>query len=130
MNQPKEDSKYSWTDHAWEKMQYYGISESRIKRIIRFPTRIEEGVAEKTVAVMQPGGGKRYSEIWVMYALTKSKVQNPKLKESNRKLENIQNFNFGSAKKIRVITAWRYPGKSPERDPIPDEVLSEVRSLL
>lgn len=129
MNQPKEDSKYSWTDHAWEKMQYYGISESRIKRIIRFPTRTEEGVAEKTVAVMQPGGGKRYSEIWVMYALAHSR-ESEKVKDKSGKLDNMKNFNFGSQKKIRVITAWRYPGKSPERDPIPDEVLSEVRALL
>jgi len=102
--QPKDDSKYAWTHHVFEKMKFYGISESRIKRIIRFPKRLEEGIVEGTVAVMQPAGTKRYSEIWVMYKL--------------------------AGRKIRIITAWRYPGKSPERDPVPQEVINEVRSLL
>lgn len=83
---------------------FYGISEGRIKRVIRFPKRLEEGIVPNTIAVMQPAGTKRYQEIWVMY-----KVQKPKLK---------------------IITAWRYPGKSPERDPIPKEVIEEVRRLL
>jgi len=101
---PKDDSKYAWTHHVFEKMKFYGISESRIKRIIRFPKRLEEGIVEGTVAVMQPAGTKRYSEIWVMYKL--------------------------AGRKIKIITAWRYPGKSPERDPVPQEIINEVRSLL
>ena len=101
---PKDDQRYSWTRHAFMKMRYYGISEGRIKRIIRYPKRIEEGIASNTIAVMQPTGTKRYQEIWVMYKLHKSK--------------------------IRIITAWRYPGKSPERDPIPVEIIKEVRRLL
>ena len=32
--------------------------------------------------------------------------------------------------KIKIITAWRYPGKSPERDPVPQEVLREIRKIL
>ncbi len=121
MKQPKNDDRYEWTDHAWEKMQYYAIPESRVKRIIRFPARTEEGIAEETVAVMQPAGSKRYSEIWVMYALAKGK---------KRRLKGLENFALDTGKKIRVITAWRYPGKSPERDPIPAEVLAEIRNLL
>ncbi len=109
---PKSDKKYSWTYHAAEKMRQYGIGEGRVKRIIRFPKRVEEGIASKTVAVMQPAGSKRYSEVWVMYKLlSKSKVKN----QSGR---------------IKIITAWRYPGKSPERDPVPEEVIREVRALL
>lgn len=121
MKEPQDNDRYSWTSHAWEKMQYYGIPESRVKRIIRFPTRTEEGIAEETVAVMQPAGTKRYSEIWVMYALAKGK---------KKTLKGLENFTLDTGKKIRVITAWRYPGKSPERDPIPDEIISEVRALL
>lgn len=98
------DQKYVWTLHARLKMKYYGLSESRIKRIIRFPARTEEGIVENTVAVMQPAGSKRYQEIWTMYKVFK--------------------------KKIKIITAWRYPGKSPARDPIPAEVLKEIKSLL
>lgn len=46
------------------KMIHHRISESLIKRIIRSPKRIEEGIAEKTVAVMQPSSaGKRAHEI-------------------------------------------------------------------
>jgi hypothetical protein len=113
-------------------MQFYGISEGRIKRIIRFPTRTEEGVAEETVAVMQPAGSSRYSEIWVMYALTKSRDKKTEEKELG-KLTQVPDW-FKTAekggKKIRIITAWRYPGKSPERNPIPDEIISEIKSLL
>ncbi|MGC9603620.1 MAG: DUF4258 domain-containing protein [Minisyncoccia bacterium] len=102
------DEKYLWTAHARLKMRQYGLSEGRVKRIIRFPTRYEEGIAPKTVAVMQPAGTKRYQEIWAMYKLAKR----------------------GDAKSIKIITAWRYPGKSPLRDPIPQEILREIKQLL
>ena len=98
------EDKYSWTLHARLKLKYYGLSESRIKRIIRFPARTEEGIVEGTIAVMSPAETKRYTEIWTMYKISK--------------------------KRIRIITAWRYPGKSPARDPIPPEILKEVRKIL
>ena len=113
---PKNDKKYSWTNHVFGKMQYYGISESRIKRIIRFPKRTEEGIAPQTVAVMQPAGNTRYQEIWVMYKLAKQATHN----KEHLTLNN----------KIKIITAWRYPGKSPERDPVPQEILREIKNLL
>jgi len=93
-----------WTNHAREKMRYYRLTESRLKRIVRHPVRTEEAVLEGAVACMQPSGGKKYSEIWTMYVVIKSK--------------------------IRIITAWRYPGKSPKRDPIPAEVLREIKSII
>lgn len=127
--QPQNDSKYEWTGHAWQKMQYYGISEGRIKRIIRFPTRIEEGIADETVAVMQPAGTKNYQEIWVMYALTENKRPTTNNKKENP-LDNVQRFLGSTGKRIRIITAWRYPGKSSERDPIPDDIMMEIKSLL
>lgn len=109
---------YVWTHHAHDKMRYYRLSEARIKRIIRHPGRIEEGIVDGAIACMQssfvptksrlrkdkPIDSKKYSEIWVMYA-----VKN---------------------KQIIVITAWRYPGKSPERDPVPQNVLSEARNII
>lgn len=106
----KIEEKYIWTDHAREKMRHYRLSESRVKRIIRHPHRIEEGVALDTVAVMAPAGNTKYAEIWVMYAIAKDKK--------------------GSKDKIRVITAWRYPAKSSERDPIPPNVIREVREIV
>lgn len=136
MKQPKNDSKYSWTQHAWEKMQFYGLSEGRVKRVIRFPKRIEEGIAEDTVAVMQPADSKKYQEIWVMYAIANNKEStiNKKQKTDSTKkessLDNINQFLGNSGKKFRIITAWRYPGESPERDPIPQEIMQEIRQLL
>lgn len=141
MKPPKDDSKYSWTNHVWMKMQYYGISEGRIKRIIRFPKRVEEGIAPNTVAVMQPADAKKYSEIWVMYRLAQARVNSKHAPYKSRsdstghevrnlkQKNNIEIFKL-SEKKIKIITAWRYPGKSPERDPVPVEILNEARSLL
>ncbi|HXF44324.1 MAG TPA: hypothetical protein VNK70_02585 [Candidatus Paceibacterota bacterium] len=113
----KNDARYSWTAHSFMKMQYYGISEGRVKRIIRFPKRTEEGIVPDTVAVMQPAGTKRYQEIWVMYKLAKRANSKPQVPNPKQKT-------------IKVITAWRYPGKSPERNPVPKEIIEEVRALL
>ena len=99
---------YIWTHHAHDKMRHYRLSESRIKRIIRYPNRTEEGVIEDGIACMQPAGGKTYSEIWVMYVLSGTNI----------------------ARQIKIITCWRYPGKSPSRDPIPAEVLREIQQLI
>ncbi|MDP3710687.1 MAG: hypothetical protein Q8R29_03115 [bacterium] len=98
------EGKYLWTHHAREKMRHYRLTDARIKRIIRHPTRIEEGVLENAVACMQPAEGKKYSEIWTMYLVSKPS--------------------------IRIITAWRYPGKSPERVPVPANILKEARKLI
>ena len=103
--------KYIWTNHAHEKMRYYRLTESRVKRVIRHPARIEEGILEGAVACMQSAEGKNYSEIWVMYVVAKPQTKSEK-------------------PKLKVITAWRYPGKSPERDPVPPEVLREIKNLL
>ena len=87
-------------------MRQYRLSESRVRRIIRHPERIEEGIAPNTVAAMQRAASRRRQELWVMYR------------------------GLSSARKIRVITAWRYPGISPARNPIPAEVLAEIRAFL
>ena len=97
--------KYLWTSHAYYKMRHYRLSESLIKRVIRYPQRTEESIVPGTIACMRPAQSKNYSEIWAMYKPTK-------------------------LKQLKVITAWRYPAKSPRRDPIPKEILEEVRSLL
>lgn len=100
---------FLWTQHSRVKMRQYRLTESRVKRIIRHPARVEEGILEGAIACMQPAEGKKYSEIWVMYVPLKSKVKSLKLK---------------------VISAWRYPGRAPERDPVPQEVLRELKSAI
>ena len=84
---------------------HYGISESLIKRITRFPERTEEGIAPKTVAVMKPTSSKK-QEVWVMYT--------------------------GIGTKKKIISAWRYPGVSPlgRKIPIPDEILQELENMV
>ena len=95
--------KYYWTKHAQEKMRYYQLSESLVKRVFRHPGRVEEGVAENTVAAMQSVGSKKHPyEIWIMYQIKKDS--------------------------INIISAWRYPGvtKSGDRVPVPDDILEEL----
>jgi len=90
-------------------MQYYGLSAQRILRVINRPARIEEGIAEKTTAVMQPASVNRKkqtwsSEIWVMYQLDKAQK--------------------------KIISAWRYPGVSPKKNYVPQEIMDEVKNLI
>lgn len=110
--------KIYWTRHARGKMRYYGLSENRVKRVLRRPDRKELGIALNTIAVMQRTGTKKHpSEIWLMYQKTSFKYQKPK---SNKK-----------ARIIRIISAWRYPGKSPKGQPppIPEDTLWELKKL-
>ncbi len=91
-----------WTEHAKQKMRFYGLSEARLRRVMRNPFRVEEGIAPKTTALMQPANPKHTSEIWLMYQKRRGTLV--------------------------MITAWRYPGKSPVRGalPIPDEIRREL----
>ncbi len=77
--------KVYWTNHSRQKMRYYRLSESRVKRIIHSPSRIEEGIAPKTVAMMQSvASTKNPYELWVMVEET--------------------------PREQKIISAWRYPG--------------------
>lgn len=115
---PKNTDKYFWTEHAKFKMRFYGLSPQKVLGIISRPKRKEEGIVEKTIAVMRPISpkiinGKEVwkSEIWVMF-------QNKKKEVGSRN------------KAIKIISAWRYPGVSPERNPVPAEILEEIRNVL
>jgi len=131
INLPKNDAKYHWTNHVAGKMVYYGLSADRVKRVIRSPHRSEKGVAPYTIAVMQPGKTTSAKigqpatwkeEIWVMYALRPIRQARGKL---------LKNETFGPPRKKVIITAWRYPGKSPIREaiPIPNDILEELKNI-
>lgn len=90
-----------WTSHAQMKMNYYKLAQSRVKRVIRSYERIEEGIADGTIAMMQPYGNKKDKEIWVMVA--------------------------DKRKKRYVVSAWRYPGRTKPGEPLPKEILEEFR---
>ncbi|MFH0929921.1 MAG: hypothetical protein V1814_01575 [Candidatus Moraniibacteriota bacterium] len=120
---PKNTEKYEWTQHAVIKMKQYGLTAQRILRVVKNPKRLEEGIVKNTIAVMQPTSmstkdGKRVwtREIWAMYQIKRK-----------AKCSNLKTF---GQQRIRIISAWRYPGVSPKRDPIPEDILRELESML
>lgn len=112
-------SKLIWTSHAKFKMAFYGLSESRVRRVLKSPLRTEEGIAERTGACMQPAsykfknGKKSWSqEIWIMFASAKGKRGK------------------GKAENIKIISAWRYPGVTKPRAPLPEIIRTEIDEAL
>lgn len=102
----KNTERFEWTMHSASKMKQYNLSENRVKRVINNPKRKEVGIAPGTIAVMQPNSSKHSYEFWAMYKTLKGG-------------------------KIKIITAWKYPGKSPVRGPIPipPEILEELGEI-
>jgi len=118
---PKNTKEVCWTKHSIFKMRYYALSVQRILHVIKKPERKEEGIVKNTVAVMQPVNPKIQSgkkiwkqEIWVMYQTCKAGKH--KTQSTNHKL--------------KIISAWRYPGVSPKKDPIPSEILAEIGGII
>lgn len=94
-----------WTSHSKAKMRFYGLSESRVKRVINSPKRIEEGIAPETIAMMQVAGSEKHPyEIWLMIEEGKSER--------------------------KVISAWRYPGRTKPGESLPEEILKEIRNAI
>src|SRR3989338_2733202 len=75
----REMDKIIWTRHAKEKMKFYRLSENRLKRVLRRPDRVEEGIAPGTAALMQRvGTKKRLTEIWLMYQTSYTRSMLPR----------------------------------------------------
>lgn len=100
--------KIIWTKHSEKKIKFYNLSKSRILRIIKKPFRIEEGIAPKTIALMQP-----------------SKILKKELKPTWK--QEIWTMIQKSKNGLKIISAWRYPGKSPANNPIPQEIITELK---
>jgi hypothetical protein len=116
---PKNTKEYYWTQHAIFKMHQYGLGEQKVRNVIRNYRRKEEGIVKDTIAVMQPINPKTINgkeiwkqEVWVMY--------------QNHIARNTKHI---AKKQIRIISAWRYPGVSPKRNPIPEEILREIAEI-
>lgn len=91
-----------WTNHVRGKMKFYGLSEQRISRVLHNPSRIEEGIALNTFAIMQSAGSQKHPyEIWLMLQETKARR--------------------------KIISAWKYPGRTKPGDPLPEEVLRDLK---
>lgn len=136
---PKDDSKISWTSHAVMKMRQYGLSEQRVRRVLRIPKRKEEAIVPGLVAVMQPANAtaKKKTEIWVMYQIVATQrtsdqklltINQQKSDVGSQMLKNVS----GQMSRVRVISCWRYPGESLERQPppIPEDILKEIHQLF
>ena len=117
---PENDGKITWTKHSKAKMRQYKLSEKRVLRILRKPERKEEGIALGTIAAMQITGTKKHpTEAWMMYQIIKLKIKKPTVHTQQKS-------------KIRIISAWRYPGRTPvgERPIIPDDILRDLNKLI
>lgn len=104
-----------WTNHAKGKMRFYRLSEQRIRRVLNSSKRIEEGIAPKTVAMMQPQS-------------VKSKMENGKRKEIWT--QEIWVMIEETKNQRRIISAWRYPGMTKPGEPLPHEILREISEAL
>ena len=113
-------SRIEWTKHAEYKMRYYRLSESRVKRVLRNPLRTEEGVAEDTIAMLQAvTTSKNPYEIWVM--VSKSGVSAKGGSASGGK---------GKGSVVRVISAWRYPGRTKVGEKLPNHIIEEINEVI
>ncbi len=129
--------RYYFTLHSEYKMREYHLSRQRVIRIIRSPRRTETGIVENTVAVMQPASTKRTNgketwtqELWVMYKLQQNKESGIKNQRKSENRNSKFDILYSANQEIRIISAWRYPGVSPERDPIPSDILREIERGL
>lgn len=130
--EPKNTSTHYWTNHVQSKMRHYGLSEQKIRNVIKRPERTEHGTAEDTVAVMQPQSKRRdketgekvwSAEIWVMYQLGGKQDVDIDVPEA---LQGI----FKGKRKIKVISAWRYPAVTKPGEELPEEIMAEIAEAL
>ena len=105
-----------WTEHSKYKMRQYACSPSRARRVMNAPKRVEEGIAPKTVAFMQPVSLKTKDgrvfwtqEFWVMAQDTKD---------------------ARGTRVRKIISVWRYPGVTKAGRPLPKDFIRELQNLI
>jgi hypothetical protein len=99
------DKQYFWTKHVRYKLFYYALGPNLIKKVLRKAERREKGIAPNTIAVMmRKDSQKTKKEVWVMIQKRKK------------------------SKQIKIISAWIYPGVSPQGKDIyiPEDVWEEL----
>jgi hypothetical protein len=102
----------SWTKHSEAKIRFHHLSKQRVRRVLNSPKRIETGIAPDTMAMMQVSGSKKHPyEIWVMFV---------KKRQLGGKIGMI----------TKIISAWRYPGVTKPGEPLPPEIMAEIRESL
>jgi len=135
---PKDDKYFSWTRHIKNKMIFYGLSEQKIRSVLKSANRKEEGIAPNTTAVMKRNDrGKKKEEIWVMYTFVSQKSRNDADKNAEQRGKIQRNSALSPRKsaaqpQLRMISAWRYPGvsKAGKEIPIPADILNELEKNI
>ena len=102
-----------WTFHVRNKMRQYKLSAQRVLRVLHMPKRVEEGIAPRTMAAMQP----------VSVANVKGQMPNDKWTE--KWTQEIWVMVQDAGRKRKIISAWRYPGMSKGRTGIPMSVFRD-----
>jgi hypothetical protein len=122
--------KVIWTKHSEKKLKEYQLSKSRILRIIKNPYRIEEGIAPNTIALMRPTKIKKSAKSLPAGRQVRSFrqvcVKSAKSASNKTWKQEIWTMIQKSKDGIKIISAWRYPGKSPKQNPIPHYILEEL----
>ena len=129
--------KLHWTYHARAKMAFYRLSEQRVRRVLNSPKRIEEGIAPKTMAMMQPVSltyrsvsetvPSPFGKLRVNSAERSrgTPLQSEKLRNKREETWNHEIWVMIQDDKNRrkVISAWRYPGRTKPRSEAAKEAI-------
>ncbi len=112
-------------------MRFYRLSESRVKHVLHAPKRIEEGIASKTVAMMEPVSIVRSHITETVPSEAKqsrgaSSQSRSSYKETWKQEIWVMVQDKGSVRK--VISAWRYPGMTKPGTALPAEILREIQT--
>lgn len=136
---PINSEKYYWTEHAKRKMRNYGLSAQRVTRVIRRPMRTESAITGNgMIAVMQPQSMRRgadgqktwTTEIWVMYTIVSPQKDTTAPKNAyDAKMQMFLTRIAQTQKQIRIVSAWRYPGKTVPGEALPDEIMAEIAEV-
>jgi len=119
----------SWTHHAEAKMAFYKLSKQRVMRVIHSPKRVEEGIAPKTIAIMQPTSVRSNRADVVLAKAGTRAFKNNSSKETWSQEIWVMVQDLGKQRKI--ISAWRYPGMTRPRSEIAmDTLRREYREFL
>lgn len=104
------------------------ISKGNIKPRWGRPVFTNSKIREESSSSAKATADTWNQEIWVMYQ-TKSQAKKFKDKTlGEKKDEKIAKLRrqINSARQITIISSWRYPGVSPKKNPIPEDILREI----
>ena len=138
--------KLHWTYHARAKMAYYKLSEQRMRRVLNSPKRVEEGIAPKTMAMMQPVSFTyRYVNETVPSPFDKLRVNSTQrsrgtpsrsAKPAGGHRQETWNHEIwvmiqDEKSQRKIISAWRYPGRSkPRSEAAKDAIMSAYKEYM